>query len=112
MPGRLDLSGSATFDAAGTATVYLPLVPFAERWTVTSLNINTTSAQRTSCDVYRNSVNPITRLDGVELSGNKNTTDTVMELEPNDRLVVQWNNGTPGAVATVTAAGVAVTRGG
>lgn len=110
MTDRLELSGSAVASAAGVATVFLPLVPFGERWVINSLSCLSTSALRSAFNVYRNAVSQPTFLDGVTISGNKNTTDTVMRLEPNDRLVCQWTNATPGSVCTVTAEGSKATR--
>lgn len=107
---RLELSGTATIGANGEAVVYLDLVPFAERWTVTSLSCRSTSALDTAFDIFRNTITTTQFLDGVDISGNNNTTDTVMTLEASDRLVCRWRNGTPGAICTVTASGEKVTR--
>lgn len=102
---RVELSGEATFDSTGEATITSRTVPFGHRWRMSQLTVTTDSTTATSVAVYRNSAQPPNVVDAVAGAGNSNTTDVPIDLVAGDRVVVQWTGGTAGTAARFTATG-------
>lgn len=99
-------SAQATIAADGTATATLPPVPVGTVWQLQAVTVNSTSAQRTSCTLYRGISN--TQVNIIEksvYSGNADTTDTAIRLNSGEQLRAVWAGGTPGAACQVTITG-------
>lgn len=100
----LDEQGSVTLDGSGNGTVTLQPEGF-RTWTVTTINVRTTQGITEvpipQCTVYLGSIG-----DGQIVSqtwmGNRAPAVGSLVVQPSTLLIVQWTNGVPGSVATVS----------
>ena len=97
-------SVTVSFEAGGRAIASLSPSRSYERWRITLTAIRTTSESQTRFSEYRFSESPSNLVEGTE-TGNLNSSDSVVEVEPGESLVYVWEGGTPGASATVTVRG-------
>lgn len=99
-------SASVVLDGTGAGTVVLGPERGMERWSVTRMNVQCTSATPTKCNIYRNIVSTATQLFGTN-SGNQDVAsgDPPLDIPASGRIVVAWNSGTAGGVATVVVEG-------
>lgn len=104
------VSISATFGANGEARAILGPVVFGTDWTVKRIVTTTTSVLESVLNVYFNVESVSSRIDGT-YSGNKDVDDAEIPLRTLDKLVFVWQNGTPGAVATVILSGEVQAKG-
>lgn len=81
---------------------------YGSRWNVDRMVVSTTSTAVTKCDVYRNAVSDANKVDNTR-TGNADTSETNLDLNPPDVLIFVWTGGTPGAVATASVAGTLYT---
>jgi hypothetical protein len=87
-----------TFDASGIAVGSIQVGP-NQRWKVTLMNTSTTSTSQTRCTVYRGLLNG-QQLD-FSRTGNADTSNTDIELQQGEKLVVEWTGGTVGTTAAL-----------
>lgn len=99
------VSGNAVFVTGGRAVVILGPQRSNEKWKVTYTSIQTTSASTTGMKTYRNFENPSNFIEASIFNGNNDSSDTVLELAPNEKLVFVWTGGTVGANALVSLRG-------
>lgn len=98
-------NATATFDAAGVAVVEFGPVPVWETWTIGLMSVSATSAAETFAAVYRGDPAPTTFVESSVRGSSGDTSDSRYQLQQGDRLVVRWENGTPGATATAVVQG-------
>lgn len=99
-------SATVALDASGAGSVVLGPERGGERWSVTRMAVQNTSALRTDCAIYRDIISSQTMLFGSS-AGNSDVAsgDPPLELQPANRLIVVWSGGTPGAIGTVVLEG-------
>lgn len=103
-PQVLDEQGSVTLDGSGNGTVTLAPESF-RTWQVTTINVRTTQGITEvpvpQCTVYLGSIG-----DGSIVAqtwmGNRATAQGNTLVQPSQPLIIQWTNGVPGSVATVS----------
>lgn len=97
--GQLLEVGSATFDAAGSATVRIGVQIHGLEWEIKKFVVSTTSDLSTQVRIYRDTVSDSSRIDG-SYSGNQDVSDTSVSLQAPVTILFVWDGGTPGAQAT------------
>jgi hypothetical protein len=97
-------SGSAVFGSNGRASLSLGPSRSYEKWQIELTAIQTTSALSTTFKEYRYTEAPNNFIEGTSF-GNLNSSDSAIDLVSGERIVYVWENGTPGALATVTIRG-------
>ena len=105
MDTPVEITLQATVNASGVATVQTATVPPWKSWRLTRVAVACTSTARTQASLYRNTPGAANLLDAAAVSGNLDTTDTVIDLRQNEYLSVQWTGGYVGSIATVTISG-------
>lgn len=103
-PQILDTSAQVTLDASGNGSVSLAPKSF-RTWQVTTINVRTsqgvTDTPVPQCTVYLGSIG-----DGQIIAqtwmGNRSTAGGNLLVQPSQPLIVEWSNGVPGSVATVS----------
>lgn len=98
----LQLVAQAVADGSGRAVAVFPTVAPWHRHTITRTAVTTTSTARTSATVYRGEALAANQLDVAPYSGNDDTSDTAITLEPGQWLTVVWDGADSGARCTVT----------
>lgn len=98
----LQLVAQAVANASGRAVVTFPTVPPWHRHTITRTGVTTTSTARTSATVYRGEPQAPNQLDVAPYSGNDDTSDTSILLEPGQWLTIVWEGADVGARCTAT----------
>ena len=101
-------SGTAVFDATGTARVRLGPAVYGSRWNVDLMSVSSTSTLQTTCNVYRDVENAGASIDNTR-TGNLDTSNTSVDLNAGQVLIFVWTGGTPGATATVSVSGTLYT---
>lgn len=102
----LDTYGTVTLDASGNGTVTLAPEGF-RTWIVTSLNVRTsqgvTQTPVPQCTVYLGSKSP-GQIRVQTWMGNRATAGggEPLVVQPSQPLIVEWTNGVPASVATVS----------
>lgn len=100
----LDEQGTVTLDASGNGMVTLAPESF-RTWQVTTINVRTsqgiTQVPVPQCTVYLGSIG-----DGQIIAqtwmGNRATATGNTLVQPSQPLIIQWTNGVPASVATVS----------
>lgn len=100
----LSRSVAGVLDSTGRADLELGPAPTWESWTFNSLTVSSDSSSPVTAAVYRGSPGDDSLLDSTP-DGRAQTTDTVMTLQPGNRLTIRFDGGTPGARCSVTADG-------
>ena len=83
--------GTATATLAPTGAGYYR----STFWSVSTLPAGSSSSTAT---IFRNATGPLDVIEGT-YSGDQDTSDTVVELEPNESLLCVWTGAQPGATA-------------
>lgn len=99
---NLNEFAEATLNASGAATVFVAPGSY-EKWTITRIAVTTTdpitSQNVPEANIFLDSPGAANFLEGT-YSGNKDSSDTNIVLERNQRLYCQWSGGNSGSVAT------------
>jgi spore maturation protein SpmB len=100
----LDEPGFVTLDASGNGTVTLAPESF-RTWQVTTINVRTdqgpTQVPVPQCTVYLGSIGD-GQIKAQTWMGNRSTAVGNILVQPSQPLIIQWTNGVPGSVATVS----------
>lgn len=100
----LDESASVVLSAAGYGLVVLQTLTPRQRWQIANVSVSGTSVDDTVCRVYFGTVSPGNQV-AASQSGNQDNVPCDITLYPNQRLTVEWMNGTPGARQTASLVG-------
>lgn len=104
MPNIPPLSVTAIAAADGTAEATFGQVPVGFRWQATSVTVRSTSLAFSSAALYKGIGNtPSNLLDQATLSGNGDTTGTIISLGSGEFFRVRWTGATPGAECSAIA---------
>lgn len=99
----LQLTGSATLNGTGTATVTVNGPPSLTRRLLGSIVVQcTTDTPRPTCTVYRSQIAPFRRMAYTRLGDGDTFISEGETLESGEPLFIVWAGGAPGAVVTVT----------
>jgi hypothetical protein len=101
----LNQSKSATISAAGIARLEMGPTVYGHKWNIRRMVVSSTSDLPTEARVYLNANAPSALLAG-SYAGNQDFNETDVTLQTLDRLLVEWINGTPGAIATFQVQGI------
>jgi hypothetical protein len=89
----------ATIAADGTGTaVIAPVGAGYYRTTFWSVTTSQQGASSSTATIFRDSTGPLDVIEGT-YSGDQDTSDTVIELEPSEQLLCVWTGALPGAAA-------------
>lgn len=103
-PQVLDESGTVTLNGSGNGEVSLAPESF-RTWLVTSINVRTDQGVTTTpvpqCTVYLGSKSP-GQIIAQTWMGNRSTAVGSTLVQPSQPLIIEWTNGVPGSVATVS----------
>jgi hypothetical protein len=108
----LDETGSVVLDASGNGTVVLRPSNAHERWVITTTVVRVNSGTNIpSCVTYAGSsgVTGGTPVD-TTVTGNGDSSDTRVEINPGSFFTVVWTGGDVGATASVTVTGKRIQR--
>lgn len=98
-------AGQTTLDAGGNGNVIVG--PGGMDWVVQVITVSTSSAGiKPQCLIYHGSVSQANLIDGTN-SGDGDTSDTVVLLQPGEYITAVWTGGDPKAVAVLRLQGVA-----
>lgn len=108
MTTTLDLlkSGQATIGANGIGTVTIGPERGGESWRITRMSVQCTSVLQTEVRIYRDIISTLKMLFNSK-SGNSDVAsgDPPLDIPSNGHIVIEWRNGTPGAIGTVVVEG-------
>lgn len=103
-------ANTATANAAGKATCQVQPLRAFESWKVTNTAVQSTSTTKVpTVKLYRGSESPSNFIEG-SYSAQFNSSDTVIDLNNGERLLVVFENCDVGAVCTVSVSGEKVGR--
>jgi hypothetical protein len=98
----LDDDASVTLDADGYGRASLGPRSLSQIWTVTNIAVSVSSAtNEPTCNVYLNAVGQPYVLFGT-YSGSRDDTACNVILRSGNKLITVWENGDPGALATIS----------
>jgi hypothetical protein len=99
----------ATLDGSGVGTsVAIGPAQYGESWKITRYTTTLTAGTAT-CTVYRDYVAPAKALDVTDTGEGETSENNSITLRAPEKILVQWTDGTPGAIGVLTLTGI-VTR--
>lgn len=102
-------AASVVLDATGQGQASVG--PPGVDWIVNLTSVSTSTAvKKAAVNTYRNAVSQATLID-TTLSGNADTSDTRILLQPGEQLVCQWTGGDVGAKAFLHCSGMSYPAG-
>jgi hypothetical protein len=109
----LDTFGTVTLDASGNGSLTLAPEAF-QVWTITSINVRTdqspTQTPVPQCTVYLGSAGPGNIVSQTWMGNRSTAGGSPLVVQPNQPLIVSWENGVAGSVATVSINGTMAMR--
>lgn len=104
---RLLESRSDAFSAGGlVAEVRLGPRVYGETWLIKRITVATTSVADTTARVFLNSAIPQNLIDTTEQGNSDISDNSEIELGTTENIIVRWNGGDPGSIATCVVYGV------
>jgi hypothetical protein len=104
-------SDTKTADASGKAVCQVQPLRAFESWKITNTAVQSTSTAIPTVKTYRGGESPSSFLEG-SYTANFNSSDTVIDLNNGERLLVVFEGCTPGASCSVSVSGEKVGRNG